>query len=160
MTNGDYQGILPSEPLLESDFQAILDEEATRRPSDMLSREQEQLYLSVRLSRIMDIKPCLPIIDDSFANFDSLHLHQSIDILSELANTHQIFTDLPRELVEKIAEAGHKAQYWLLEQGRIRASDCDNLSSHLRTLQRYDSALKFWIQVFLSGARGCDLCYI
>ena len=33
MTNGDYQGILPSEPLLESDFQAILDEEATRRPS-------------------------------------------------------------------------------------------------------------------------------
>lgn len=139
MTNGDYQGILPSEPLLESDFQAILDEGSDPQTVRMLSRgTQEQLYLSVRLSRIMDIKPCLPIIiDDSFANFDSLHLHQSIDILSELANTHQIFIlTCHGELVEKIAEAGHKAQYWLLEQGRIRASDCDSLSSHLRTLQK------------------------
>jgi DNA repair exonuclease SbcCD ATPase subunit len=136
MTKGDYQGILPSEPLLESDFQAVLDEDSDPQTIGMLSRgTQEQLYLAVRLSRIMDIEPCLPIIiDDSFANFDSLHLHQSIDILSELANTHQIFIlTCHGELVEKIAEARHRAQYWLLEQGRIRASDCDSLSSHLRS---------------------------
>ena len=87
MTNGDYRAYYPQSPYWNR-FQAT-DE---GRPADRQHAEQGTQNSSTfgRLSRIMDIKPCLPIIDD-FANFDSLHLHQSIDILSELANTHQIF---------------------------------------------------------------------
>ncbi|HZJ58596.1 MAG TPA: AAA family ATPase [Clostridia bacterium] len=134
MTGGHYHGILPSEPLLESDFQAVPDGDGESQTIDMLSRgTREQLYLSVRLSRIMDIKPCLPIIiDDSFANFDSIHLNQSIDILSELAKTHQIFIlTCHGELVGRIAESGCCAQYWKLERGKLKVTDCDELSDHL-----------------------------
>ncbi|HZJ83625.1 MAG TPA: AAA family ATPase [Clostridia bacterium] len=134
MTGGHYKGILPSEPLLESDFEAILHGKSSPETIEMLSRgTREQLYLSVRLSRIMDIKPNLPIIiDDSFANFDSLHLGQSISILSELSKTHQIFVlTCHGKLVERIAEAECGAQYWKLEEGRLGASEFDELMGHL-----------------------------
>jgi uncharacterized protein YhaN len=136
MTNGDYKGIQPAEPLLDGDFEAILSGEKSRcQTVDMLSRgTREQLYLSVRISRIMDIKPNLPvIIDDSFANFDSRHLGQSIGILSQLAKTHQIFIlTCHGELVDEIARAQCQAQYWKIDRGRIEISDYDKLSSHLR----------------------------
>lgn len=134
MTNGHYKGIIPSEPLLEADFEAILHEKSSSQTIDMLSRgTREQLYLSVRLSRIMEIKPNLPIIiDDSFANFDSLHLEQSIGILTDLSRTHQIFIlTCHGELIEEIARLGSKAQYWKLDQGKLEASDWEGLSSYL-----------------------------
>ena len=135
MTSGHYRGIIPSEPLLESDFEAILHDQTSSQTIDMLSRgTREQLYLSVRLSRIMDIKPNLPIIiDDSFANFDSLHLGQSLGILSDLSKTHQIFIlTCHGDLVEEIAKSECKAQYWKLERGTLDASDCEGLSRYLR----------------------------
>lgn len=135
MTSGDYSGILPSESLLEADFEAILPENAQPQTIDMLSRgTREQLYLSVRLSRIMDIRPNLPvIIDDSFANFDCMHLSQCIGILSQLAQTHQIFIlTCHAELVDEIANSECEAQYWKIERGKLEISDWEKLSRHLR----------------------------
>ncbi len=134
MTRGYYKGILPAEPLLEADFQAILRDSTDPQTIDMLSRgTKEQLYLSVRLSRIMEIKPSLPIIiDDSFANFDSMHLAQSIGILSELSSTHQIFIlTCHGELVEEISKSHCKAQYWELDRGTLRLSSGKELSDYL-----------------------------
>ena len=135
MTNGDYSGILPSKSSAEWEFAAILSEKAKPQTIDMLSRgTREQLYLAVRLSRIMDIKPSLPvIIDDSFANFDSMHLSQSIEILSQLANTHQIFIlTCHGQLVDEIAKSQCEAQYWKIERGKLELCDCDKLSCYLR----------------------------
>lgn len=135
MTKGDYSGILPSMSSSEWEFQAILSKNAQAQTIDMLSRgTREQLYLAVRLSRIMDIKPCLPvIIDDSFANFDSIHLCQSIEILSQLAKSHQIFIlTCHGELVDEIAKSQCEAQYWKIERGRLELSACEKLSSYLR----------------------------
>ena len=135
MTNGDYSGILPSESLLEADFEAILPGKTQAQTVDMLSRgTREQLYLSVRLSRIMDIKPNLPIIiDDSFANFDSIHLSQSIAILSQLAQTHQIFIlTCHGELVDEIARLNCEAQYWRIEKGKLECCNDKDLSEYLR----------------------------
>ncbi|NLJ40852.1 MAG: hypothetical protein GX352_04485, partial [Clostridiales bacterium] len=134
MTGGEYEGILPSEPILDSDFQAVMGEGTDSQTIEMLSRgTREQLYLSVRLSRIMDIKPCLPIIiDDSFANFDSAHLMQSIKILSELSKTHQIFIlTCHSQLVDGINKCGCESQYWLLDGGKLSISDHEELTHHL-----------------------------
>lgn len=134
MTGGDYKGVFPSEPLLETDFQAILQDGIESQGVNMLSRgTKEQLYLAVRLGRIMDVKPFLPIIiDDSFANFDNRHLSQSINILSELAKTHQIFIlTCHRNLLENIARTETDIQYWKLKQGEISKSEYSELLRHL-----------------------------
>lgn len=140
ITGGEYTGILPSEPLLESDFEAILSSDADAQTVDMLSRgTREQLYLSVRLSRITDIKPNLPIIiDDSFANFDSLHLSQSIGILSDISKTHQIFIlTCHGDLVDAISKAPCRAQYWKLDKGKLQVCESTELVRHLNLNKVY-----------------------
>jgi len=134
LTGGDYKGIFPSEPLLENDFEAILNNGTESQSVDMLSRgTKEQLYLAVRLGRIMDVKPSLPvIIDDSFANFDSRHMGQSMKILTELAKTHQIFVlTCHKSLLETIANLQSPTQYWMLRQGEISRSEYGELYQHL-----------------------------
>lgn len=134
LTDGEYEGILPSESLLQSEFQAVLSDNANAQTVEMLSRgTREQLYLSVRLSRIKDIKPSLPIIiDDSFANFDSMHLSKSIKILTQLSKTHQIFVlTCHGKLVEEIAQSGCNAQYWKLDRGRFIPHEWDRLIDYL-----------------------------
>ncbi|NLJ81259.1 MAG: hypothetical protein GX335_09570, partial [Firmicutes bacterium] len=134
ITSGDYAGIYPADSFSESDFAAIAREDARPETIDMLSRgTREQLYLAVRISRILEIKPALPlIIDDSFANFDSRHLEQSLGLLGEMAKTHQIFvlTCHPR-LVQNIGRLGTNAQYWKLIDGKFYPSRCEKLQEHL-----------------------------
>ncbi len=134
MTKGFYEGILPAESLLTGDFTAVLKGGANSQAVDMLSRgTQEQLYLAVRLSRILEIKPHLPIIiDDSFANFDSHHLDQSIHLLAEIAKTHQIFIlTCHSRLLANIERLGSEVQYWKLDEGRFKASSFKELKNHL-----------------------------
>jgi uncharacterized protein YhaN len=133
MTNGEYVRILPPSQLIETDLKVELSSGEFQETVDILSRGTcEQLYLSVRLSRILDTKPALPvIIDDSFVNFDTLHTKQSLQILSELSESHQIFllTCHP-ELVDYIGKSV-KAQYWKLEKGRFSLSDNKELTGYL-----------------------------
>lgn len=131
MTRGEYEGIVPTDSL---GFEAVPAAEKEQQTIDMLSRgTREQLYLAVRLSRILAIKPPLPIIiDDSLANFDNPHLGRSLGILAEMAKSHQIFIlTCHRALLENIKELGSEAQYWKLAAGQFSLSDYRELSDHL-----------------------------
>jgi len=134
MTNGDYVGILPPENWTEPDFKTVMGDGAIQESVDILSQgTREQLYLAVRISRILDIQPPLPVIlDDCMANFDCRHVKQSLKMLSELAQTHQIFmlTCHP-ELVEVVADCTPNAQYWSLDRGRFALSNPDKLIAYL-----------------------------
>ena len=133
MTGGDYARILPPPKLTDFDFQVETTGGILVDTANVLSRGTcEQLYLSVRLSRILETRPALPvIIDDSFVNFDTSHTKQVVKILSELSESHQIFilTCHP-ELVDYVAET-IKAQYWKLESGSFSLSGSKELSKYL-----------------------------
>ncbi len=131
MTRGEYEGIAPGDSM---DFQAVQAAQEELQTIDMLSRgTQEQLYLAVRLSRILDIKPPLPvIIDDSLANFDNPHLGRSLAVLAEVAKTHQIFilTCHPG-LLKNVADLGAEVQYWKLIAGQFSLSNYEELIDYL-----------------------------
>ena len=124
LTHGQYLRILPKEDL--SDFSFARQDGAIQESSNVLSRgTREQVYLAVRLGRILDISPCLPVlIDDSFVNFDSAHLQEAAALLCELSRTHQIFlmTCHPH-LVELFTDLDEEIRYWHLENGRF--SSCE-----------------------------------
>ena len=135
LTSGEYDRILPNEDLRNPDFSFSLADGSVESSTDVLSRgTREQVFLAVRLGRIMEIKPAMPIIlDDSFANFDPLHLERAVSILCRISRTHQIFilTCHPH-LIHQIMETGEPCQYWQLEHGQFSRSDGDSLMRHLR----------------------------
>ncbi len=135
ITSEDYKGILPGHNLAEADFQSIERSGAIKGSTDMLSRgTKEQLFLAVRLGRIMEVKPPLPvIIDDSLANFDNIHMENTIDVLKKLSKTHQIFmlTCHP-SVVKCIKDKSLNAQFWKLEQGIVSPSSSQHLIAHLK----------------------------
>lgn len=134
LTTAAYNKITPSDDLLKPDFSFSLADGMKQKSVDVLSRgTQEQVFLAIRLGRIMDMKPALPIIiDDSFVNFDPLHLKKAIQILHRLSWTHQIFimTCHPH-LISLIEETGAECQYWQLENGQFSGTDSDTLIKHL-----------------------------
>jgi uncharacterized protein YhaN len=134
ITEGEYVQILPPDDLSEVDFKAVLTDGTRQDTVDILSRAtREQLFLSVRFSRIREVHPPLPVImDDSFVNFDRHHLEQAIAIIRELSQTHQIFllTCHPH-LVAAIQKHTHNAQYWRLERGRFNLSSGGELIRYL-----------------------------
>ncbi len=136
LTSGNYEKIIPGEELFNPDFAFTLGDGSTQASADVLSRgTKEQVFLAVRLGRIMDVKPTLPvIIDDSFVNYDPLHLRQAVSVLSRISRTHQIFlmTCHPH-LVGMVAQTNPVCQYWQLENGRLTKSDEISLMKHLRT---------------------------
>ena len=139
LTGESYQQILPADDLLSPDFKAVTAEGRELAGTAMLSRgTREQLFLSVRLSRIREIQPALPIIlDDSLVNFDVKHTRQAIDILADLAQTHQVFilTCHP-EMIDYVAEVSRgnarAVQYWRIAGGRIEQSEVGELGAYLR----------------------------
>ncbi|HHY83605.1 MAG TPA: AAA family ATPase [Clostridiales bacterium] len=120
LTGGEYRRILPKDDF--KDFSFMLQDGSLQDNSSILSRgTREQVFLAVRLGRILDIKPALPvIIDDSFVNFDRAHLKQAVDIICRLSQTHQVFimTCHPH-LVGMLMENGCSAQYWRLVKGQF-----------------------------------------
>lgn len=105
------------------DFKALL-QDGREQSLEALSRAtREQLFFSVRLSRIRDIKPELPVIlDDTFANFDPFHTREAVKYLLELSRTHQVFVlTCHPEFLDCLEEAGGSptCQFWGLQEGKF-----------------------------------------
>ncbi|MTI61515.1 MAG: hypothetical protein FH762_16300 [Firmicutes bacterium] len=134
ITRGKYQRILPAEGVLDNDFQAQLTDGSIQGGIKELSRGTiEQLFLAVRLNRIKEISPPLPvIIDDSFVNFDSFHLQETLVLIQELAETHQVFllTCHPH-LVKLIKDNDSNTQFWKLDDGRFNNTSQEKLIDFL-----------------------------
>jgi len=134
ITSGDYEGISLPDNLENADFISLTEKGDAVDTTDYLSRgTQEQLFLSVRLSRIQEIQPPLPVIlDDSLVNFDSAHRRQAVDIIEELSKTHQIFVlTCHPEIVEYVHQADTEVQYWTMDNGNIAESDYSGVVKHL-----------------------------
>jgi len=123
ITSGEYEEILLNENDLPAGFRIKTAESKNEFTANSLSRAtKEQLFLSVRLSRIRGIKPPLPVIfDDSLVNFDPNHSRQAAQLIAELAQTHQVFVlTCHPELVEYLKSCSRSAQYWSLKEGIFR----------------------------------------
>ncbi|KYH34996.1 hypothetical protein CLTEP_09890 [Clostridium tepidiprofundi DSM 19306] len=136
ITSGEIEHIQPVDDLNVCDFKTIHKDGHVYDSSDMLSRGTcEQLFLSVRLSRIKEITPPLPVIfDDSFVNFDEIHMKNVLILLAELSKTHQIFVlTCHSKLIELISNISNDIQYWKLEKGRFSLSSSKKLIEYLST---------------------------
>ena len=135
ITNGEYSRIEPKENLTSLEFQIYNNKGEVIDEINNLSRGTiEQLYMAIRINRIMDIEPALPvIIDDSLVNFDSYHLRNIFDIINKLKNRNQIFflTCHP-EQIEYIAERIDDKNYYLLDKGRFSQVSKTKLISNLK----------------------------
>lgn len=134
ITGGQYKAILPPEQILEGDFQALLRDGTIQDSTDLLSRgTTEQLFLAIRISRIKDIEPALPvIIDDSFVNFDNFHLIETMSLINDLAKTNQIFLLTCHPHLVELCTEDIPIQYWKLDNGNFQSSNKDDLIRHLR----------------------------
>lgn len=136
LTGEDYQRIIPSDNL--SDFSFVLKDGSRQETSQILSRgTREQVFLAVRLGRILEMQPALPvIIDDSLVNFDCDHLKQAVDVIGSLGRTHQVFImtchpHLVEHFMELSSELGSPAQFWRLDKGRFFPSKGLELMEYL-----------------------------
>jgi len=137
ITSGEYKSIMPRDDLMQGDFKTKLRDESTKESSNELSRgTKEQLFLAVRISRIKEIKPSLPVIlDDSFVNFDIAHTRNTVKALVQLSKTHQIFVlTCHATLVELIIELSSKAQYFKLDKGKFTKNLGGDLKEYLKGL--------------------------
>ncbi len=121
ITSEDYGRIELPPDTLQTNFKVLM-QNGREQSIDILSRAtREQLFFSIRLSRIRDIKPELPVIlDDTFANFDPVHTREAVKYLLELAETHQVFvlTCHPEFLDYIETEGGSSScQFWGLQGG-------------------------------------------
>lgn len=126
LTSGKYNKIVPDDNILSSDFKAEEKDGRLIETSRYLSRAtSEQLFLSVRLSRIMEIDSKLPVIlDDSFVNFDSCNMRNAVNVLKELSKTSQIFVlTCHGELVKYISEICSNTSCYFLDQGKFEKSE-------------------------------------
>lgn len=134
ITENEYQAVETAADLENTEFKLINAEGDSFDNADYLSRgTMEQLFLAVRISRILEIKPALPIVlDDSLVNFDRSHLYHTAEIISELAQEHQIFilTCHPH-LISYISRISDSVQYWKLQSGQFELSRRDKLIEHL-----------------------------
>jgi uncharacterized protein YhaN len=135
ITHGEYKALLPGDNLLQTDFKAMNEKGDIQSSTSILSRGTgEQLFLSVRISRIKDLNPKLPVIlDDPFVNFDSIHTRNTLKVIAELSKENQVFilTCHP-ELVKLIGSISREVQYWKLSKGKFELSDKDRLIEYLQ----------------------------
>ncbi|MGH4118679.1 AAA family ATPase [Clostridium sp.] len=137
ITSGEYKDIMPMEDLMQGDFKTVLKDERIMASSKQLSRgTREQLFLAVRISRIKEIQPALPVIlDDSFVNFDIAHTKNTVKALVELAKTHQIIVlTCHGVLVDLISAQSKAAQYFKLDKGKFTKSSGGELVEYLNEL--------------------------
>lgn len=134
ITNGEYVNIVPVEDITKSDYAVTLEDDNIEPSTDFLSRgTAEQLFLSVRLSKLKEIKAALPVIlDDPFVNFDSPHVDKVMKILARLSKTNQIFVlTCHPQMIVNIMTHNANAQYFKLEKGKISSSDANKLIEYL-----------------------------
>ncbi len=118
ITGDDYRRVQPfSEDPGRADFVAELDDGTEQRTAELSRGTREQLFLSVRLARINQIDPSLPVIlDDSAVNFDPSHRRRTSRVIDELAGRNQVFvlTSHP-ELLEFIDSTSTDPTYWYID---------------------------------------------
>ncbi|MDD3225769.1 MAG: hypothetical protein PHX70_13905, partial [Clostridium sp.] len=134
ITGGEYTSILPSKDLSINDFASLKKDGSIDESVSVLSRgTKEELFLSIRLSRIMDISTKLPvIIDDSLVNFDYTHLKNSIKVLKQISNANQvIFLTCHSEMVRAIYEEDKNAQFFKIDNGKFYLSEGIELQKYL-----------------------------
>ncbi|MFD3156378.1 ATP-binding protein [Haloimpatiens sp. FM7330] len=134
ITSGSYTDILPPQDLKTLDFKTICRDGQVNDTAKVLSRgTKEQLFLSVRVSKIKEIKPSLPVIfDDCFVNFDVNHIRNTVEVLNKLSKTHQVFILTCHPYMVDFIEASIKnTQYWKLEEGKFSLSNGRGLSQYL-----------------------------
>ncbi|MGM0501444.1 MAG: AAA family ATPase [Bacillota bacterium] len=133
ITNNAYQQILPQEDLSKVDFKLESENKLVETACDLSRGTLEQLFLAVRISRIKEIEPKLPVVlDDSLVNFDLFHQQQAVNLLLDLAKTNQTFilTCHP-QLIKLIKSQSSSTQYWQLEKGRFELTTAQQLINHL-----------------------------
>lgn len=135
ITSDEYKSIQTSGDIKDTEFKTVLADGKSFNSVDYLSRgTMEQLFLAVRLSRINEIKPHLPVVlDDSLVNFDHSHLFNTVKVISKLAKTHQVFLlSCHPHLIKCLKNISQSAQYWKLENGSFELTNADSLEKHLR----------------------------
>jgi uncharacterized protein YhaN len=134
LTSGEIKQILPHEDIMQYDFVTQNSEGEYFNNSNILSRAtKEQLFLSVRLNRIKDIRPHFPVVfDDSFVNFDEKSLHNTANIINELSKTNQIFIlTCHSRVVNFILNTNENVRYLSLEKGRFSEVGGEDLKNYL-----------------------------
>jgi hypothetical protein len=134
ITNSEYKAILPTDDLSIMDYKTVLMDDTKYETSEVLSRAtKEQLFLSVRMSRIKEIEYKLPVIfDDSFVNFDISHLNNTMDTLIELSKTNQVFVlTCHPYLIDNINIKTSNTSFWKIENGTIEQTTSKKLSKYL-----------------------------
>jgi len=135
ITDNQYTAIRTGDDLEDAEFEAMIDDGEIIQTTDHLSRGTlEQLFLSVRLSRIREIEPPLPIVlDDSLVNFDHSHLYNTAEVISELAERNQIFIlSCHPHFAKYMSEITKDVQYWKLEKGEFSLSNAEDIYQHLQ----------------------------
>ena len=134
ITSGEYSKIEPLESLTDPNFKVHGNDGKVFKNIDYLSRgTREQLFMAIRINRIIDIEPSLPvIIDDSLVNFDPIHLRNIFDIINNLKDRNQIFylTCHP-EQIEFLDEKIDKKNYYSLNKGRFERTNKNELIKSL-----------------------------
>lgn len=121
ITDGTYTGIDSTNEFEKLDFESILADGQTQRSDELSRATAEQLFLAIRLARIRHHESSLPVLlDDSLTNFDPGHHIRTLQTISELADTNQVFllTCHP-ELLDRVEAHTDTAQYWCLDDGRF-----------------------------------------
>jgi len=117
----EYEGITHNDQFDDLDFEAIRDGKPPHQSDELSRATAEQLFLAIRLARIRQLDVSLPVvIDDAITNFDPAHGARTLQLIRELADTHQVFllTCHPENVM--LAESyGGADQYWCLEDGRF-----------------------------------------
>ncbi len=137
ITENEYQAIQTADDLEDAEFRTLLSDGSSFDSVGHLSRgTMEQLFLSVRLSRIKEIKPPLPlVIDDSLVNFDRSHLYNAADVISELGETHQIFIlSCHPHFAEFLDALSDNIQYWKLDKGSFSKCSAAEVIGHLKDI--------------------------
>jgi uncharacterized protein YhaN len=133
----EYEGISHNDQFDNLDFEALREGKPPHGTGELSRATAEQLFLAVRLARIRQLDVSLPVVmDDTMTNFDPAHGARTLQIISELADTNQVFllTCHPEHVM--LAEAyGNAAQFWCLDDGRFSGpySDSDPLYDLLHT---------------------------
>jgi len=99
----------------------VLADGQTQQTAELSRATAEQLFLAIRLARIRRHESSLPVLlDDSLTNFDPSHHVRTLQTISELADTNQVFllTCHP-ELLERVDTHTDSAQYWSLDDGQF-----------------------------------------
>jgi len=134
ITSDKYNKIEPLDNFKNINFKVQEKNGRTINNTDYLSRgTREQLYMAIRINRIMEIKPCLPvIIDDSLVNYDPKHLKNIFEIINNLKNRNQIFylTCHP-EQIEYLNKIIDNKNFYYLNNGKFKQVNKSKLIKNL-----------------------------